>query len=49
MFNILLDKLPSDYRGFPIDTDFQVGIQIMQVLEDRELSGQEGQDRKSVV
>lgn len=43
MFNILLDKLPSDYRGFPIDTDFQVGIQIMQALEDRELSGQEGQ------
>ncbi len=43
MFNILLDKLPSDYRGFPIDSDFQVGIQIMQALENRELSGQEGQ------
>ncbi len=41
MFNVLLDPLPTEYEGFPIDTDFQTGIQIMQVLEDGELSQQE--------
>ncbi len=41
MFNVLLDKLPTEYEGFPIDSDFQVGIQIMQVLEDKELTQQE--------
>ena len=41
MFNVLLDKLPTEYKGFPIDSDFQTGIQIMQVLEDEELSQQE--------
>lgn len=43
MFNILLDKLPTEYKGFPIDSDFQIGIQIMQALEDGDLSKQEGQ------
>lgn len=43
MFNILLDKLPTEYKGFPIDSDFQIGIQIMQALEDGDLSEQEGQ------
>lgn len=42
MFNILLDKLPEEYKGFPIDPDFQVGIQIMQAMENGELSKQEG-------
>lgn len=41
MFNVLLDKLPTEYKGFTIDSDFQVGIQIMQILEDEELSQQE--------
>lgn len=41
MFNVLLDELPTEYKGFPIDTDFGIGIQIMQVLEDEELSQQE--------
>ena len=41
MFNIMLDRLPTEYEGYPIDTDFQIGIQIMQVLEDDELSQQE--------
>lgn len=41
MFNIMLDRLPTEYEGYPIDTDFQIGIQIMQVLEDSELSQQE--------
>ena len=41
MFNVLLDKLPTEYEGFQIDSDFQTGIQIMQALEDEELSQQE--------
>lgn len=41
MFNVLLDPLPTEYEGFPIDSDFQTGIQIMQVLEDEELTDQE--------
>jgi len=41
MFNVLLDPLPTEYEGFPIDSDFQTGIQIMQVLEDEELTEQE--------
>lgn len=43
MFNVLLDPLPAEYKGFPIDPDFQIGIQIMQALEDGELTMQEGQ------
>lgn len=41
MFNILLDKLPTEYKGFPIETDFGIGIQIMQALENPDLSQQE--------
>lgn len=41
MFNVLLDKLPTEYMGYPIDTDFGIGIQIMQVLENEDLSQQE--------
>lgn len=41
MFNVLLDPLPTEYEGFKIDPDFQIGIQIMQALEDDELTEQE--------
>lgn len=41
MFNVLLDPLPTEYKGFLIDSDFQIGIQIMQVLDNEELSQQE--------
>lgn len=41
MFNILLDPLPTDYKGFPIDSDFQIGIQIWQIMEEEELSQRE--------
>lgn len=41
MFNVLLDKLPTEYEGFPIDTDFGIGIQIMQALENEKLTQQE--------
>lgn len=38
MFNVLLDKYPENYKGYPIDSDFQTGIQISQCLVDDELS-----------
>lgn len=41
MFNVLLDRLPTEYKGFAIDSDFRVGIQIMQVLDDGEMTKQE--------
>lgn len=41
MFNVLLDTLPTEYKGYPIDTDFGIGIQITQVLENEELTKQE--------
>lgn len=41
MHNVLLDELPTEYKGFPIDSDFQIGIQMMQALNDKELSKQE--------
>lgn len=41
MFNILLDKLPTEYKGYLIDSDFQTGIQILQAMEDNELTEQE--------
>lgn len=41
MFNILLDKLPTEYKGFPIDSDFQIGIQIWQIMQEEELSQKE--------
>lgn len=36
MFNVLLDELPEEWEGYPIDTDFRTGIQIMQCLQDEE-------------
>lgn len=41
MYNFLLDALPEDYEGFLIRTDYRVGIQISQALEDDELIPQE--------
>lgn len=41
VWNILLDPLPHDWNGYPIDTDFQTGIQISQCLDDKELSTRE--------
>lgn len=48
MWNVLLDPLPEDYKGFRIDPDFRVGIQIFQTLSDQELS-EEDKFRKSVM
>lgn len=41
MWNVLLDVLPEDWHGYPIDTDFQTGIQISQCFDDDELSTRE--------
>ncbi len=38
MFNILLDKLPTKYEGYPINTDFRIGIQMIQAMYDRSLA-----------
>lgn len=38
MFNVMLDRLPSDWHGYRIDTDFRTGIRIMQCLADVEFS-----------
>lgn len=41
MFNVMLDKLPEEYKGHPINSDFRIGIQIFQALNDNDLSGME--------
>lgn len=38
MFNVLLDRLPHHWHGYRIDTDFRIGIQIMQCMSDEEFS-----------
>ena len=38
MWNVLLDSFPDEWKGYPIDSDFQTGIQISQCLADDELS-----------
>lgn len=40
-FNILLDPLPEEWQGYPIDSDFQTGIQIFWILDDNDLSNWE--------
>lgn len=41
MWNILLDKLPENFEGFKINTDFRIGIQIFQAMTDSGLSDYE--------
>ncbi len=41
MWNILLDKLPEEYEGYPINSDFRIGIQIFQAMTDSGLSDYE--------
>lgn len=36
MFNVMLDKLPTEYKDYPINSDFRIGIQIFQVLNDND-------------
>lgn len=37
-YNVILDDLPDEWNGYRICTDFRVGIQIVQLLEDAEYS-----------
>lgn len=41
MFNIMLDKLPTEYKGYAINSDFRIGIQIFQALNDNGLTDME--------
>lgn len=38
MFNIMLDGLPTDYKGYLIRTDFRIGMQISEALNDVNLA-----------
>lgn len=38
MFNVMLDRLPTEYNGYPINSSFRIGIQIFQIMDDPELS-----------
>ena len=41
MYNALINGLPDNYEGYPVNTDFETGIQIMQALDDDELTDDE--------
>lgn len=41
MYNILLDRLPDNYKGFLIRTDFRIGLQIYACMEDKSLNQEE--------
>lgn len=34
MMNILLDELPTEYKGYKINTDFRVGIRLISIFDD---------------
>ena len=38
IYNIVLDRLPSEYKGYLIRTDFRIGIMINTCLSDNELT-----------
>ena len=41
MFNVLLDALPWEWKGYPVDMNFDTGIKITQCLVDKELKEEE--------
>lgn len=41
MYNVMLDALPYDWKGYPIDADFRIGIMISQCMADESLSDME--------
>lgn len=41
MYNAMLDRLPEDYKGWLIRTDYRIGVQIQLCLSDPELSDNE--------
>lgn len=38
MYNVILDGFPSEYEGYLIRTDFRIGIQISEALNDVDLA-----------
>lgn len=41
MFNVMLDRLPEEYKGYAINSSFRIGIQMFQIMNDSELSEME--------
>lgn len=41
MYNAMLDRLPDDYNGWLIRTDYRIGVQIQLCISDPELSDSE--------
>ena len=41
MYNALLDRLPEDYEGWLIRTDYRIGVQLQLCLSDPDLSDSE--------
>lgn len=41
MFNVLLDALPWEWNGYPVDMNFDTGIKVSQCLADEELTNEE--------
>lgn len=41
MFNVLLDALPWEWNGYPVDMNFDTGIKVSQCLADDELTNEE--------
>lgn len=41
MNNVLIDELPTQWHGYELNTDFTIGIQMLQVKYDRELTDYE--------
>lgn len=41
MFNVLLDPLPTEWNGYPIDYDYRTGVLISQCLQDPALTRRE--------
>lgn len=41
MINVMLDELPEEWEGYQLNTSFRVGMQIMLIEEDKELSKRE--------
>lgn len=44
MNNVLIDDLPEEWHGYKVNTDFTIGIQMLQVKYDRDLTDYEKSD-----
>ena len=40
-FNVLLDEYPEEYKGYPINSDYRIGIQMIMAIQDPELTQRE--------